>query len=227
MLSICTAGISLRSRLTRSKSRAVSSCAFPKGHGHENELPLSVCGKKIFAQERPRTNAPRQSPRKRRNEDAPPEDDPCSVNGTVRAALKNLLKPSLKAREDPFRCRPVLLGAQQIHSQRMAPACGLAVTGSIANTTASASGTKRNRATPLRRNMAGDNARYKVSRQCGTDICDALRQWPRAVRSPAPEMLNVSMVTVASSTKSHRQAPGRQASLCLMVSPIRPRIMIR
>src|ERR1700674_4278870 len=90
----------------------------------------------------------------------------------------------------------------------------------MAKTTASASGTKRNLATPVRKNMGTNTMQIEsVETRAGTAICCAPSRMARTVSLPCARLrLMFSISTVASSTRMPTARANPPSVMMLMVS---------
>ena len=98
---------------------------------------------------------------------------------------------------------------------------------SMANTTASARGTKRYRATPLKKNIGRNTMQMQsVDTRAGTAICAAPSRMASRWACPSSKYRSMfSIVTVASSTRIPTARAKPPSVMMLMVSPRKLRIM--
>ncbi len=91
----------------------------------------------------------------------------------------------------------------------------------MANTTASANGTNRYRATPLRKNIGRNTMHIQsVETNAGTAICPAPSKMPVCSSAPSSRWRSIfSMVTVASSTRMPTASARPPSDIRLIVWP--------
>ena len=136
--------------------------------------------------------------------------------------LEHPLKPALKACEGIARLlRRFVLRLEQVRSPESAQAFARAGTRRfMANTTASASGTNRYRATPERKNIGKKTMQMQsVDTSAGTAICAAPSKIPSRSGAPSSRCRSMfSIVTVASSTRIPTASASPPSVMMLIVS---------
>ena len=92
---------------------------------------------------------------------------------------------------------------------------------SMAKITASASGTNRNRATPVRKNIGTNTMQmHSVETNAGTAICGAPSRMACFISLPMPRLRSMfSISTVASSTRMPTASARPPSVMMLIVSP--------